>query len=69
MSFAGRRRTRRSEIRQRRKRREKIKKLRDSFKACRNEEDRRRIVSKLLKMSPEYPLADLQSAGTKTAKA
>ncbi len=54
MSLAGRKRRRRTEIRQKRKRREKLNKLLARFKAAKTEGERTTVMTKLHKRAPFY---------------
>ncbi|HNX69317.1 MAG TPA: hypothetical protein PLL75_04540 [Candidatus Omnitrophota bacterium] len=56
MSLAGRKRRRRSEIRQKRKRHVKLRKLAARLKAATSESDRGQVVAKIRKLVPTYQL-------------
>lgn len=46
------------ELRKRRLRREKLRKLREKFKMAKNEEEKKRILEKVLKISPSIRIED-----------
>lgn len=47
---------RRFKIREKRKKREKIKRLKERFLKTKNPEEKKKIVSKIIKIAPHYPL-------------
>jgi hypothetical protein len=47
---------RRFQIRQKRERREKIKKLKEKYKLAKTQEEKEKIIEKLRKIAPHYPL-------------
>lgn len=47
---------RRFEIRQRRKRKKKIKKLKEKYLAAKSKEEKEKILEKLRKIAPHYPI-------------
>lgn len=47
---------RRFQIRRKRERREKIKKLKEKFLKAKTVEEKKKIVAKVLKISPHYPV-------------
>ena len=50
------RKRRRMKIRQRKKRRQKIKKLKEKYKKAKTKKEKEKILEKLRKISPFYPL-------------
>ncbi|MFA6601215.1 MAG: DUF6800 family protein [Candidatus Omnitrophota bacterium] len=59
MSVAGKARTRRFEIKRKRNRRAKIAALKRRYQTAINEGDRKKILEKIWKMSPSYPLGEI----------
>ena len=62
MTAPGKKRKRRSELRQRQKRHIKIRKLKARLEKTKSETERKQILEKLFKISPNYPLQELQPA-------
>jgi hypothetical protein len=59
MSIAGRKRRRSYEIKQKHKRQAKIAKLKARYASANNDPERKKILEKIWKMCPSYPLAEL----------
>lgn len=59
MSYAGRARRRRAEIRKLTTRSAKIKKLKVRLKSAKTEGDKKAVLDKIWKMSPTYPVSQL----------
>ncbi len=47
------------EIKKRQKRRKKIKKLKEKYLSAKTEEERKKILEKILKIAPHYPINSL----------
>ncbi len=50
---------RRFQIRQKQKRRAKIKKLKEKYKKAKTKEEREKIIEKILKIAPHYPIENI----------
>ena len=48
----------RFEIKRKQKRRKKIKKLKEKYKLAKTQKDKEKILEKLLKISPHYPIEE-----------
>ncbi len=47
------------EIRKKRKRKEKIKKLKEKYLVAQTQEEKQKIIEKILKIAPHYPIAEI----------
>lgn len=50
---------RRFQIRQRQKRREKIKKLKEKYLRAKTQEEKEKIIEKISKIAPHYPIEEI----------
>lgn len=60
MTAPGKARQRRSELRQKQNRRAKIRKLKARLEKAKTEPERQKVLAKLLKINPWYPIQELQ---------